>query len=89
MVFDGLSVLIDWKLFTVRGVRVTASVLVDAMSLMFRFVVMLISACVFFFAKGYMAEEMHMHRFTYLLFSFVLSMNILVFSPNLISLLLG
>ena len=65
------------------------SVLVDGVRLLFRFTVLFIAANVYLFGVEYMKEDMFSHRFSYILLLFVMSMNCLIFSPNLVVMLLG
>nr|YP_009229577.1 NADH dehydrogenase subunit 5 [Hydropsyche pellucidula]ALT58517.1 NADH dehydrogenase subunit 5 [Hydropsyche pellucidula] len=62
---------------------------IDWMSLMFFFVVSLISSMVIFYSKSYMSGEIFINRFIILILLFVFSMVLLIFSLNLISILLG
>lgn len=81
--------MLDWKLLSVTGEAVYMSFVVDGISLLFRFTVLFIAANVYFFSVGYIAEERFSHRFGGILFLFILSINCLIFSPNLVGLLLG
>jgi len=81
--------IIDWKLFSVAGRSVFASLTVDGLSLLFRFTVLFIAANIYAFAVGYIRSDPFPHRFSQILLLFVLSINLLIFSPNLVRLLLG
>ena len=81
--------IIDWKILSVEGTSVYASIILDPIGLIFRFTVMFIAANVYLFALGYMADDGHQHRFGQLILLFVLSINFLIYSPNIVSLLLG
>nr|ALO70366.1 NADH deshydrogenase subunit 5 [Batrisodes sp. 1 EF-2015] len=63
--------------------------LLDWMSLLFMSFVLFISSMVIFYSKDYMEEEKNIERFIILVFMFVLSMMMMIISPNLISILLG
>ena len=52
-------------------------------------VVCFISACVILFSSSYIADDIFLRRFTGLVIIFVLSINLLVFIPNLVALLIG
>ena len=65
------------------------SLILDPIGLRFRVVVCFISACVILFSSSYMAEDIFLRRFTGLVIIFVLSINLLVFIPNLAALLIG
>nr|AFK27952.1 NADH dehydrogenase subunit 5 [Cornu aspersum] len=66
-----------------------SSLMLDVASLSFSAVVMYISGCVFYFSSYYMSTDMFYYRFTWILLSFVASMNILIFSNSLFLLLCG
>lgn len=89
MGFRGSEIIVDWEIIVLSGVPVRFSVVVDYMSVMFSFAVFFISGNVYWFAGGYMHGEEYMKRFGLLVFFFVVSMRILIFSGNLISVLLG
>jgi len=61
----------------------------DFFSIMFSFVVLFISSMIFFYSKYYMDEDKNQVGFSLLLVSFVVSILFLIFSPNIIILLLG
>lgn len=61
----------------------------DYFRLLFLWAVILISSRVFIFSSSYIKEDKFLIRFHYLLFLFIISIIILVLSPNLIRLLLG
>ena len=63
--------------------------LVDFTSLAFRLTVALISISVFIFRSYYVCGIPNYTSFHLILFVFVLSILILIFSPNVISLILG
>ena len=56
---------------------------------MFRLTVLAISFSVVMFSSSYMAEDNNYKYFLIVLMSFVFSINVLIFVPNLISLLIG
>ena len=59
------------------------------MSLLFSGVVMFIFLMVLFYSKSYIAGDKALNRFVLLVFLFVLSMLLLIISPNIIRILLG
>jgi NADH:ubiquinone oxidoreductase subunit 5 (subunit L)/multisubunit Na+/H+ antiporter MnhA subunit len=61
----------------------------DAVGMIFSSVVLLISANVLTFSKIYMEEEKFKNRFTILVLLFILSINLLIFIPHFMVLLLG
>jgi len=65
------------------------SILVDKFSLLFRLTVLIISYAVFNFSYRYISNQKFFSRFHILLFIFVLSIVLLIFSSNLIFIILG
>ena len=84
-----LSVLIDFELMISCFLKFSFIILLDKFRLIFFISVILISLRVFFFSQSYMSGDRYFIRFHVLLTSFVLSMIILIFRPNLIRVLLG
>nr|YP_054464.1 NADH dehydrogenase subunit 5 [Onychiurus orientalis]AAT69326.1 NADH dehydrogenase subunit 5 [Onychiurus orientalis] len=83
------SLFIEWSIFFINSVEVTALFLLDWMSLSFAGLVMFISSIVMHYLTGYMKGDINYVRFTWLVYLFVLSMILLITSPNMISILLG
>ena len=65
------------------------SLIFDTYGVFFSCVVMFISLNVFIFSHIYMGGEVYLVRFSFLVFLFVLSINILIYIPNIMALLLG
>nr|YP_010987683.1 NADH dehydrogenase subunit 5 [Platystethus arenarius]WON66115.1 NADH dehydrogenase subunit 5 [Platystethus arenarius] len=63
--------------------------LFDWMSMLFMSFVLLISSMVMYYSKEYMLGDNMLNRFILIIFMFVLSMMMMIISPNLISILLG
>nr|YP_010586102.1 NADH dehydrogenase subunit 5 [Cheumatopsyche charites]UZZ43838.1 NADH dehydrogenase subunit 5 [Cheumatopsyche charites] len=83
------NMLVELDLITLNSVSVEMVLNIDWMSLFFFFCVMFISSMVIFYSKSYMEGEIFMNRFLFLVLLFVLSMVLMIFSLNLISILLG
>nr|AOY39338.1 NADH dehydrogenase subunit 5 [Uleiota sp. BMNH 833935] len=81
--------LIEYNLFELNSSTVSMVILFDWMSLLFMSFVLLISSMVIFYSKEYMSNEKFLSRFILLVVMFVISMMLLIISPNLISILLG
>lgn len=71
------------------GIRITMSLLIDIISVLFFRTVIIISGGVFLYSSSYIVAEVFNSRFCLLVFSFVLRMCLLIFSPNIIRILLG
>nr|QIV24369.2 NADH dehydrogenase subunit 5 [Hermissenda emurai] len=83
------TVILDFEIFSVSGISFSVPLIFDKVSVSFSMVVTLISGCVFFFSHKYMEEDPFSTRFIWILLSFVISMNFLIFSGSLFILLLG
>nr|YP_004934838.1 NADH dehydrogenase subunit 5 [Trichocera bimacula]AET13102.1 NADH dehydrogenase subunit 5 [Trichocera bimacula] len=80
---------IEWEVLSLNSCSILMTFLFDWMSLMFMSFVLLISSLVIYYSKEYMAEDYNINRFIMLVLMFVMSMMMLIISPNLISILLG
>nr|WMQ53383.1 NADH dehydrogenase subunit 5 [Portunus armatus] len=85
----GVMDVIEWELFNLVSSSMVFTVILDWVSLLFMSFVFLISGSVLFYSGSYMADDKTQNRFMYLVLAFVLSMSLMVLSPNLISILLG
>nr|YP_010868911.1 NADH dehydrogenase subunit 5 [Hilara brevispina]WGU46327.1 NADH dehydrogenase subunit 5 [Hilara brevispina] len=88
LLFD-FSLFIEWEVVSLNSMSIVMAFLFDWMSLMFMSVVLLISSLVIYYSMEYMASDININRFIMLVLMFVLSMMLLIISPNLISILLG
>nr|QFG71049.1 NADH dehydrogenase subunit 5 [Pseudorimula sp. RSIO35641] len=88
-IYTNSCFLIEWEMLNISSTSMTIPLILDPVGLIFSNVVCLISACVMFFSTSYMANDPHLPRFTWLVMLFVLSMNLLIFIPSLVSLLIG
>lgn len=83
------TLFIFWPLAVTGLVEVEFVFLLDIISLVFLFTVVLISTAVFIFRTSYICHEKFFLRFKILLLAFVFSILALILCPNLISILLG
>nr|YP_009750089.1 NADH dehydrogenase subunit 5 [Eudarcia gwangneungensis]QIJ46450.1 NADH dehydrogenase subunit 5 [Eudarcia gwangneungensis] len=80
---------LEWELVSINSLSIVMIILLDWMSLLFMSFVSLISSVVILYSKSYMSSEKNLFRFIILVLLFVLSMMMLIISPNIISILLG
>nr|YP_010600249.1 NADH dehydrogenase subunit 5 [Phryganogryllacris superangulata]WAL05833.1 NADH dehydrogenase subunit 5 [Phryganogryllacris superangulata] len=80
---------IEWELISLNSSSIVMTVLLDWMSLLFMSFVLCISSLVIYYSDEYMLGDYSLNRFIILVLMFVFSMMFLIFSPNLISILLG
>nr|YP_010730018.1 NADH dehydrogenase subunit 5 [Leptopsylla segnis]WEF75058.1 NADH dehydrogenase subunit 5 [Leptopsylla segnis] len=81
--------LYEWEIISLNSVMIEMTVLLDWMSLMFMGFVLMISSLVILYSEDYMMGDLNLNRFIMLVLMFVLSMMMLIISPNLVSILLG
>ena len=82
-------VLLEWRLVSFLPTPVIISLVFDRTRLLYSTVVILISANVLRFSTVYISDDKFINRFTLLVISFIISMNLLIYIPHLIVLLLG
>nr|YP_002735051.1 NADH dehydrogenase subunit 5 [Neuroctenus parus]ABZ02067.1 NADH dehydrogenase subunit 5 [Neuroctenus parus] len=83
------SVFFDYEFFSINSMVVSASFYFDDISLLFMGCVLMISSMVILYSYIYMSSDVYSDRFLYLVILFVVSMLMLIVSPNLFSILLG
>nr|YP_010631641.1 NADH dehydrogenase subunit 5 [Propomacrus davidi]WBP61419.1 NADH dehydrogenase subunit 5 [Propomacrus davidi] len=83
------SLLLEYEVVSLNSCNVLMTILLDWMSLLFMSFVLFISSMVIYYSEEYMEGDLNMNRFIMLVGAFVLSMMLLIISPNLISILLG
>nr|WOC30366.1 NADH dehydrogenase subunit 5 [Eodorcadion gorbunovi] len=83
------SMLIEYNLINLNSSIIMMTILFDWMSLLFMSFVLFISSMVIYYSEEYMSGDLNLIRFILLVVMFVLSMMLLIISPNLISILLG
>nr|YP_010373160.1 NADH dehydrogenase subunit 5 [Aldisa cooperi]UPI11626.1 NADH dehydrogenase subunit 5 [Aldisa cooperi] len=83
------TIVLEVSLFDLSSSNFSFMVIVDKVSVSFSAVVTLISGCVFMFSHKYMEEDPFSGRFIWILLSFVVSMNFLIFSGSVFLLLVG
>nr|YP_010039704.1 NADH dehydrogenase subunit 5 [Sinergasilus undulatus]QOY46114.1 NADH dehydrogenase subunit 5 [Sinergasilus undulatus] len=86
---EKMTILFEWQLLSVLGKSVEFIILLDLFSISFFVTVMIITTSVLVFSNSYMNNDLFFTRFHMILYSFVLSMVLLIFSPNLVSVLIG
>nr|QIV24595.1 NADH dehydrogenase subunit 5 [Bifidoprionus rufus] len=89
LIIQDYSVVIEFHLFSLNSSSVIMAILTDWISLLFISFVLFISGMVIFYSEEYMSGDPYQVRFIFLVVMFVISMLLLIISPNLISILLG
>nr|YP_010384931.1 NADH dehydrogenase subunit 5 [Pinnotheres pholadis]UPL64928.1 NADH dehydrogenase subunit 5 [Pinnotheres pholadis] len=81
--------LLEWELLSLNSCSVEFVLIFDWVSLLFLCFVFMISSSVMYYSGSYMLGDKNYNRFMYLVLMFVMSMMMMILSPNLISILLG
>nr|WHM50502.1 NADH dehydrogenase subunit 5 [Pseudabris przewalskyi] len=89
LMIQDLVFFFEYELLLLNSTPILMTILVDWMATLFMSFVLFISAMVIFYSKSYMHGDLHLDRFIFLVVMFVISMMLLIISPNLISILLG
>lgn len=84
-----VEIYLVWNLWIRGSAPVELTFLLDNVSILFLFTVILISIRVLFFSFSYMARDPYFSRFHLLVCRFIISMILLILSPNLVTALLG
>nr|YP_009116315.1 NADH dehydrogenase subunit 5 [Limnephilus decipiens]BAQ19274.1 NADH dehydrogenase subunit 5 [Limnephilus decipiens] len=89
LIFNNLSIFLEYKFYGVNSADLVMVLLFDWKSTIFMSTVMFISSMVILYSSSYMSGDLNKIRFLLLVVLFVLSMILMIISPNLISILLG
>ena len=84
-----MCILFRWEIVISISRGIDFDLIIDWVSCSFRALVCLISRCVIIFTISYMKGDKKLIRFRLTVILFVISINFLIFIPNLISILLG
>nr|WIM00507.1 NADH dehydrogenase subunit 5 [Stichophthalma camadeva] len=88
-ILNNMVYFLEWEIISFNSMNIVVSILLDSISLMFMMFVSLISLSVIMYSKSYMSSELNLNRFIILVLMFILSMILLIISPNIISIMLG
>nr|AVW86223.1 NADH dehydrogenase subunit 5 [Euthalenessa festiva] len=83
------TIFISWFIFESLSSDLAIPLILDPTGCLFSATVLFISANVMQFAASYMKGDPFLQRFSHIVLLFVLSMNLLIFIPHLICLLIG
>nr|YP_010586481.1 NADH dehydrogenase subunit 5 [Pseudoneureclipsis achim]UZZ44282.1 NADH dehydrogenase subunit 5 [Pseudoneureclipsis achim] len=88
-IFFGMIYLVEWEVVCLNSMSIIYLILIDWIMMSFISLVLFISSMVIYYSKNYMSGQIFYVRFMYLVLMFILSMILLIISPNLISIMLG
>nr|AFY16878.1 NADH dehydrogenase subunit 5 [Perittopus sp. HL-2012] len=89
LLMNDLIYLLDWELISLNSIMMTMTFIFDWMSMFFCSCVFFISSMVVLYSHSYMMNDMNKVRFLYLVLMFILSMFMMIMSPNIVSILIG
>nr|AWV84167.1 NADH dehydrogenase subunit 5 [Tettigades undata] len=89
MVMYEYSLMMEWTIMSINSCNMLMTLIFDFMSTMFLSTVMFISSTVILYSGEYMSMDKAMNRFIYIVVMFVISMMMLIISPNMISIIIG
>nr|YP_009859759.1 NADH dehydrogenase subunit 5 [Rhynchium aff. brunneum YN]YP_009859772.1 NADH dehydrogenase subunit 5 [Rhynchium aff. brunneum GX]QKK69331.1 NADH dehydrogenase subunit 5 [Rhynchium aff. brunneum YN]QKK69344.1 NADH dehydrogenase subunit 5 [Rhynchium aff. brunneum GX] len=84
-----LSLFFYWKILNLNSFFIEFIFYIDWISLIFLSTVSLISSFVLMYSIFYMMEDKTLDRFFYLVLMFIMSMFLMILSPNIVSILVG
>nr|AWV83816.1 NADH dehydrogenase subunit 5 [Tettigades auropilosa]AWV83829.1 NADH dehydrogenase subunit 5 [Tettigades auropilosa]AWV83842.1 NADH dehydrogenase subunit 5 [Tettigades auropilosa] len=89
MIMYEYSLMMEWNIMSINSCNMLMTFIFDFMSTMFLSTVMFISSVVILYSGEYMSSDKMTNRFIYIVMMFVVSMMMLIISPNMISIIIG
>jgi len=89
VIIKNSSTLLEWNILSISSTPISIIIIADKIRLSFSCIVLFISANVLRFSSIYIISDKFTNRFTILVLLFILSINLLIFIPHLMVLLLG
>lgn len=83
------TTLLEWSIASISRTPLILTIIVDPIGLLFSCTVLFISGNVLIFSTVYMRDDKFINRFTVLVLLFILSINLLIFIPHFMILLIG
>nr|YP_010872843.1 NADH dehydrogenase subunit 5 [Pheidole fervens]WGV34031.1 NADH dehydrogenase subunit 5 [Pheidole fervens] len=83
------SIMLEWLMISLNSMNIEFMILMDWVSLLFISFIMMISSMIMFYSYFYMMGNIFIKRFIFLIIMFVLSMVLMIISPNIVSIMFG
>ena len=83
------TLIIEWEISNIANTPLLINLIIDDQGLFLSSIIVFISSIVIGFSKTYIQGDPHTTRFISLVIIFVLSINLLIFIPNIIVILIG
>nr|ALO64419.1 NADH dehydrogenase subunit 5 [Lasioglossum fulvicorne] len=84
-----LMLVLEWMIFMGSSMSFNYMIYLDYMGLLYMSVVLMISFFIMIYSMDYMKGDIYINRFKFLLILFIISMCLMIMSPNILSILLG
>lgn len=88
-IINDYTIFIEWEVVSINSLIIVMTILLDWIRLIFISFVLMISSLVIYYRKEYIESDYKINRFIILVLIFVISIILLIISPNLIRILLG
>nr|WMV00382.1 NADH dehydrogenase subunit 5 [Maoricicada hamiltoni] len=82
-------IMLEWMILSINSCNIYMTMIFDFMSTLFLSTVMFISSVVILYSGMYMNNDKFINRFIYIVLGFVMSMVLLIISPNMMSIIIG
>lgn len=89
IVFQQKTVILEWNMIFILPTNIVFSIILDPIGIIFSCTVLIISANVLSFSSIYIINDQYIKRFTILVILFIISINLLIYIPHIIIILLG
>jgi len=89
IIITNITIIIRWEIYTLFSSSIRLDIIIEWIRMIYSSIIIFISGNVIKFSKNYIHDDHNYNRFTYIVILFILSINILVFIPNIICLLIG
>nr|AWV83738.1 NADH dehydrogenase subunit 5 [Tryella crassa] len=89
MIILDYVIMMEWMVISVNSCNIYMTMIFDFMSTLFLSTVMFISSMVMLYSDMYMSNDKTINRFIYIISMFVMSMMLLIISPNMVSIIVG
>lgn len=86
---SNFNILLEWNILSSLSTQIIFTLIFDNVRLLYSSAVLFISANVLTFSTIYIKEDKFINRFTVLVILFIISINLLIYIPHLIILLIG
>lgn len=89
VVFQQKTIILEWNIIFILPTNIVFSIILDPIGIIFSCTVLIISANVLSFSSIYIINDQYIKRFTILVILFIISINLLIYIPHIIIILLG